>query len=519
MPGMLTRVTCFVILSFVSFTPAMSANYPRGFEAHPFNGGQPVVGADGTVTFQILDRECSNVVYGDGRGEFDCKNGNVRTSLAPLTEQRMGQSIEYRFDLWVDPAIAYPGFLNPMSAAFLPGGWDSYLRVASWEGNALHNFLYSLKIDTKRGVTFLGQRCQAPEDFGQWVSFSMKIRWSADSTGWIKVSCDDRIIHAAEGLATDQAPHCYIRNHCEPGVVKHPSRITFLPGLVMQGHGFQWKEIGEASAFTDIQPEGITVKMRGLEVVPRAVLYDPDDVEVVKRLQARLNELGCDVGAVDGVAGRKTREAAIGCRQFPEGQMPRAFNVATARQFVELYESAGAADLPSGTATARPAYRIRVAEDFSGHDGRSAQVVSKFNGVVQREGKPDEAISFGLLGYFNYSRGTFVNLELEFSPNLGRSPPAALAACSGHRIERWDDGSTHLVLAMRPSGNGFKATSASCVIDALPQSLAAQVGFVLDNFQQVALSMVEGGSAQLVRNEGARTFIERASRGEVTLGR
>jgi hypothetical protein len=118
----------------------------------------------------------------------------------------------------------------------------------------------------------------------------------------------------------------------------------------------------------------------------------------------------------------------------------------------DLYTSEAAADLPAGTLAAKPDYRIRVAEDFSGHDGRSAQVVSKFNGVVQREGKPDEAISFGLLGYFNYTSSSFVHLELEFTPNLGKSPPAALAACSGYRVERWDDGSSHLVVALNPQG-------------------------------------------------------------------
>jgi hypothetical protein len=53
----------------------------------------------------------------------------------------------------------------------------------------------------------------------------------------------------------------------------------------------------------------------------------------------------------------------------------------------------------------------------------------------------------------------------------------------------------------------------------LPRNVAAQVEFVLGNFQQIALSMVEGGTAAMIRNDGARTFIERAALGEVTFGR
>jgi peptidoglycan hydrolase-like protein with peptidoglycan-binding domain len=44
--------------------------------------------------------------------------------------------------------------------------------------------------------------------------------------------------------------------------------------------------------------------------------------EIVKQLQARLNALGCDVGAADGLPGKRTREAALSCREFPAGTMP-----------------------------------------------------------------------------------------------------------------------------------------------------------------------------------------------------
>jgi hypothetical protein len=67
-------------------------------------------------------------------------------------------------------------------------------------------------------------------------------------------------------LATNQNPHCYITNQCEPGMKKNATRVLFILGPVMAGFGFEWKKYGLASQFTQIQQEGITVKMRNISV-------------------------------------------------------------------------------------------------------------------------------------------------------------------------------------------------------------------------------------------------------------
>ncbi|MER9002252.1 MULTISPECIES: hypothetical protein [unclassified Mesorhizobium] len=257
------------ILLFAAVTQSLFASaaladkHPAGFKNHRLNGPSKPVTKDGVTTFKIFDRKCSSVDYGDGRGENDCHNGNIRATLIG-PESKTGESVEYRFGLWVDPAFNYPGFYNDHAIGFLPGALDSRLRIASWEGPFIHNFLYMLKLDSAKGVTFLGNECQSPGRFGSWVAFSMKIRWAADKNGWIKVACDDKVIYSAENLATNQAPHCYITNQCEPGVAKNPMRFTFIVGPVMAGFGPEWKKYGLVSQFTAIQPEGITVKLRNL---------------------------------------------------------------------------------------------------------------------------------------------------------------------------------------------------------------------------------------------------------------
>jgi len=239
--------------------------HPKGFSNHRFNAVRPVT-KGGVTTFRIQDKQCSKVDYGDGRGESDCYNGNVRSILIYHPDARLNSALEYHFDIWIDPSLSYGGFYNDHSIGFLEDALDSRLRIASWEGPYLHNFLYMLKVDTIHGITFLGNQCQPKERFGQWVSFSMKVRWTTDKHGWIKVSCDDKVIYSAEAVATNQAPHCYINNQCEPGVKKNPKRIIFVVGPVMAGFGYEWKKYGKQSQFTDIQPEGITIKMRNMAV-------------------------------------------------------------------------------------------------------------------------------------------------------------------------------------------------------------------------------------------------------------
>ena len=267
----LDRLFCLILIALSAAQlacplAARAEPHPKGFSNHPFNGKNNPVTTDGVTTFTIADKQCSKVDYGDGRGESDCFNGNIRENLIYRREARLNEVVSYKFDVWVDPSIAYHGYFNDHAIGFLKNGSDSRLRIASWEGQHLHNFLYMLKVDTRSGISFLGNVCQPREKFGSWVSFEMKTLWSNSNKGWIEVTCDGKVIHTAKNLATNQNPHCYITNQCEPGKKKNATRILYILGPVMAGFGFEWKKYGMASPFTLIQPEGITVKMRNVSV-------------------------------------------------------------------------------------------------------------------------------------------------------------------------------------------------------------------------------------------------------------
>lgn len=245
---------------------ASADGLPAGFVNDRLNPGPNPVTENGVTAFTIFDKVCSKTDYGDGRNENDCRNGNVRQALGGKKDARLGQTVSYKFDVWIDPSFRYVGFPNGMSKPYLPTGHDSRLRIASWEGEYLHNFIYILKLDVINGLSFMGKKCQGKDKFGTWTSFEMKVRWSRDEKGWVKASCDGVEIYSMDNVATNQAPHCYITNQCEPGIRKNPKSFHFTLGPVMAGFGPEWKKYGQISQFTPIQPEGITVKMRNLSI-------------------------------------------------------------------------------------------------------------------------------------------------------------------------------------------------------------------------------------------------------------
>ena len=90
---MFPRILIVLGISVSSFA-ADAASLPRGFAPTPFNGsGQPTL-KDGITTLQIFDQQCSKKTYGDDRGEGDCDNGNVRSSMFYSPHAKVGQTWE-----------------------------------------------------------------------------------------------------------------------------------------------------------------------------------------------------------------------------------------------------------------------------------------------------------------------------------------------------------------------------------------------------------------------------------------
>ncbi len=506
------------IFGFFALSCGIAVAHPSGFSNHRFNppDQQPVTEA-GITTFHIEHGLCSDVDYGDGRGENDCKNGNVRSVLSFERQARMGEAIEYRLDIQLDASFAYEGWANAMAEGLLPGGWDSDLRIATWEGEFLHNFIYRISADSRKGIAFLGRTCQTPADFGKWVSFSMAIKWSSAPDGWIRVTCDDRLIYARENIATNVAPHCYLANQCEPGIEKDPRRIHYVIGPVMQGAGDDWQETGRDGFFTPIQEGGITIRMRNVEVKSGAERYRAADTEIISDLQTTLNALGCDVGAVDGIAGRRTQEAVFTCRVLDPGEAPLEWNLETAPLFLDLYTRPGVAGLPRPDGPVQPPLAIRAWESFSRFEGDAPQITTDIDAEVTRADGSTFTVRFILIG--RYSLEKVAQLEMLFQQDIGAAAAGGLASCPDQRVESWDDGTHHLVLRFAPGEAGFVHRESQCLIDALPEAVGGEIAFVLDHFRDIALAMTRSGTVEDVKHNGVREMIRRVASGDLMVAR
>lgn len=326
-----------LIFAILAVLPTMLAAdpHPMGLRNHSFNGSvQPVTEA-GVTRFEIRNQECSEVTYGDGRGESDCYNGNVRSTLSPHITATNG-TWTYAFDVRVPEPVGYRGWYNDHACGYLDLCMDSRMRIAGWEGNRLHNFLYLLKLDGRRGVYFLDETCVGPDALGDWNSFRMEVRWSHDERGWIRVTCNDEVIYFRENVRTTTNPHCYITNICQNSDGQRPSQVLTIIGPAMQGFGFEWKQRGKPHQFTDFDGP-IVVEMRSVAFTQGANLYD---LEKVRALQTHLTELGCDPGPIDGVMGGRTRQSTLDCRDLGGAAPSDVVNAETIDAWLAAYQEA-----------------------------------------------------------------------------------------------------------------------------------------------------------------------------------
>ncbi len=324
----------------VAVTPlgVVADTHPAGLRPSPFNGSTKPMTSNGITTFEIVARECSNVGYNNGSGESDCPNGNVRSVITGHFTEGLGQRVEYKFDIRAQDPISYKVWNNSHAAGNLPSSQDSRLHIAQWQGPAKKSFVYMLKLDGTRGVTFLGQPCFSIEDLKDWNTFSLKTRWANDNKGWVVVKCNDNIVYLKEGAPTNRPDFCFITNECEPGRTMNPKKIQFALGPVMKGFGPEWKKYSKPSQFTDF-PTPIRFNVRDVSITKGVSLYGAEERELVARLQDHLTKLRCDPGPVDGLIGAKTRDAALTCRTFLAGQLPEIIGFRTIRDVVKAYET------------------------------------------------------------------------------------------------------------------------------------------------------------------------------------
>ena len=240
-------------------TRADTGPLPPGFVVGDRSAVAPTIEGD-EIIFTVNQGDCSP--WSDQRGASDCATRTTRSVISTGKDLSLGQQYLFGFDFWIDPGLTHPGYRNPK--ARLTNGFTSRLSIARWEGDRYpNNQLFDVKVDTTRGVTFLGRTCIPPSEFGKWHRLDTRVRWANDETGFLEVRCDSRPvytgrpIYAASNVSTNQAPHCFAENHCDPGVFKDPGRFNLQLGII-----FDQEVVNGRAVFPRIPTAGLTVRMR-----------------------------------------------------------------------------------------------------------------------------------------------------------------------------------------------------------------------------------------------------------------
>ena len=213
------------------------------------------------IQFRLQRGNCSN--WSDGRAPSDCATRTSRSVIASQSDYwQLGGRYLLSFEYWVDPAVA----TRPYRArgATQTDGITSRMSIfrVTGEGNPNHQ-LFDLKVDAVRGVTFLGETCIPPSEFGKWHRFDLRMRWAADDTGFLEIRCHGNLyrgapIFARSDFPTTRALHCFPANNCVPGDRRTPRQPQIELGIIYDGLG------PGGRGFAPIPASGVTVRFRRL---------------------------------------------------------------------------------------------------------------------------------------------------------------------------------------------------------------------------------------------------------------
>ncbi|AXI54969.1 hypothetical protein C1J05_11130 [Sulfitobacter sp. JL08] len=243
--------TLIILLS----TP-LHARAPNGFKEATFQGRSPAYDK-GVVIFSLLPGDCSPKKYGDGRGESDCANGGIRSRINAKKHARLGQTLQYSLDIWIDPSFEFNGGKGTKRSALIILEWQ---RI-----NAIKSHLYELHLDSRRGAMFEDKTCFSNKDFGKWVSFKMLVKWSAKDDGVLKVYCGDRLVYQLVGQNAIP-PGCgtTVKRQCELKYQKVDGEIQWQVGPKLGGYGTVYKQYGFSSPFRPFSQNGLKMKVKNL---------------------------------------------------------------------------------------------------------------------------------------------------------------------------------------------------------------------------------------------------------------
>lgn len=241
-----------MVLLCLAVPTSVTSGSPSGFKETKFQGSSPKL-SGGELTYTLMPGQCSAKLYGDGRGESDCKNGAIRSRITNTKYARLGQTMEYSVDFWIQPGFRYNKGRPPRSK----------LTIMEWQRiNTIKNHIYMMHLDST-GAKFEDKLCFSSKKFGQWVNFKMNVRWSKKDDGFIDVFCDGKHIYALRGQNAIP-PGCgtEAKSQCHLDKIDLGPPIQWQIGPHLSGYGMNHKNYGFDSPFRAWPKSGLTMKTR-----------------------------------------------------------------------------------------------------------------------------------------------------------------------------------------------------------------------------------------------------------------
>lgn len=250
-----------VLAAFLPAALASASGLPAGFDGATFQGRKPHH-EDGIVSFTLMNGDCSKKDYGDGRGESDCRNGNLRSQIHTRAKQKLGGTYEYSMEIWIDPEFRnFSAYGQPRSP----------LLIAEWQRiKTIKNHMYELHLDTFRGVQFEDKNCFGSDGFGEWHRFTMVVKWSKGNDGFLRVTCDDRLVYELTRQQTAIPPLCgeEVKLQCIPKLQNLRQPVQWQVGPKLGGYGVEYAKYGFPSQFRNFPGSGLRMKVRNLYYGP-----------------------------------------------------------------------------------------------------------------------------------------------------------------------------------------------------------------------------------------------------------
>ncbi|WP_292104191.1 heparin lyase I family protein [Mesorhizobium sp.] len=473
---------------------------------------------DTVYSFAIPSGYCNKTPY-DASGDSDCKQNSTRSSIRENVFATKKNGSGQPKQSWYGWAVYFPADFQ-YGQKQNAGHYDlvywhnkqcPHLTFLNWAGRDS-----TLYLGTNRALG--NHECSPGPQFrvadfkdlvGKWNRFEVFVEWAGNESGEVKVYLDGT----------------YVVHYKGPTLTEGLENVNyFVFGVYLCCTKDVKLTKGTSALYTAVKRAG-----------NRDGLFVEEDHARLKQLQQALNALGCDVGGPDGRLGARTRDQALSCKDFGKNGLPADLTVATIDRFLAAYVRKGVATLPAGklkepaldialvsypaqTAPAvglvAPELVVHATESQTHRSGREVDVNSSIAGTVEKY-KELKSFDFAMLGKFNFSEGTFYQLQFFFEDQVNSL--GKVGACS-NAIIKFPDGSEHAQINFMKNGNDFIASNAKCLIEALPKRQSKVLRFLMAHFTDIAVGMARDGSIDLLSHDGLKIFMNRVARGEIRVG-